>query len=40
MDYSKVVTLLEAMTDRITHMLDAAPPGLGTGSDDDHNDKT
>ena len=34
MDYSKVVTLLEAMTDRMTGMLDGGPPGLTSGHPD------
>ena len=35
MDYSKVVTLLEAMSDRMTGMLDGGPPGLASGHPDD-----
>jgi heat-inducible transcriptional repressor len=35
MDYSKVVTLLEAMSDRMTGMLDGGPPGLVSGHPDD-----
>ena len=31
MDYSKVVTLVEAMTERVTQMLDLSPPGLSPG---------
>ena len=34
MDYSKVVTLLEAMSDRMTGMLDGGPPGLASGHPD------
>ncbi len=36
MDYSKVVTLIDAMTERITHLMDAGPASLpdGMGRDD------
>ena len=39
MDYSKVVTLLEAMTDRITNMMDVSPPGLIPGTPDDNEER-
>lgn len=35
MDYSKVVTLIDAMTERITNLMDAGPPALSDGQSED-----